>query len=272
MVTRFRPFLWSLFLIIWLGISPLCWGQERERFQIITGVSYSQGDFGTDIKSHTVFIPFTFRYLGNRFDLGLTIPLVYQVSSASVTIINGRPVRISDNPVSDILELLAPGVGDLGLKGRLYLLEDPGMDSFLPAITPFARVKFPTADASEGLGTGEYDYGFGLEVDKQINDFFVFSDFGYTFMGDPPGTNLRDRISAGSGMGYQISRSLSASVAFAWSRSLTSGSDDPMDIITNLSWRATRTLTWTPFVSAGLSDGSPDFGVGFAISYKFGRF
>jgi len=272
MVTRFRPFLWAFVLIIWLTLPTPGWGAERERFQIITGVSYSEGDFGTAINSQTLFIPFTFRYLGDRFDIGLTIPLVYQLSSESVTIINGRPVRVSDDPVSNILELLAPGVGDLALKGRLYLFDDPGIDSFLPAITPFARVKFPTADASEGLGTGEYDFGFGLGLDKQIYDFFVFTDFGYTFMGDPPGTNLRDRIAAGSGIGYQFPRSLSASVAFAWSRALVSGTDDPMDIITSVSWRISRTFTWTPFVSAGLTDGSPDFGVGFAISYKFGRF
>jgi hypothetical protein len=35
-----------LFLIIWLAFSPLGWGQERERFQIITGFSYLEGDFG----------------------------------------------------------------------------------------------------------------------------------------------------------------------------------------------------------------------------------
>ena len=233
MVTRFRPFLWAFVLIIWLTLPTPGWGAERERFQIITGVSYSEGDFGTDINSQTLFIPFTFRYLGDRFDIGLTIPLVYQLSSESVTIINGRPVRVSDDPTSDILELLAPGVGDLALKGRLYLFDDPGTDSFLPAITPFARVKFPTADASEGLGTGEYDFGFGIELDKQINDFFVFTDFGYTFIGNPPGTNLRNRIAAGSGIGYQLFRSLSASVAFAWSRALVTGTDDPMDIITN---------------------------------------
>ncbi|MFB3062314.1 MAG: hypothetical protein ACE10C_13190, partial [Candidatus Binatia bacterium] len=114
-----------------------------------------------------------------------------------------RPIRIRDDPVSNIIDLLAPGVGDLALKGRIYLLDDPGTDSFLPAITPTARVKFPTADASEGLGTGEYDFGLGLELDKQVKNFFLFADFGYTFIGNPPGANLRDQIAAGTGIGYQ---------------------------------------------------------------------
>jgi len=272
MATRFWPFLLALFLIISLAVSPLSWAQEREHFQIITGFSYLEGDFGTGTTAQTIYMPFTLRYLGERFDLGLNIPFVYKDSSAAISIIDGRPIRIRDDPISNVIELFAPGVGDLSLKGRLYLFDDPGTDSFLPAITPTARVKFPTADASEGLGTGEYDFGFGLELDKQVEIFFLFADFSYTFIGDPPGTNLRDQIAVGSGVGYQIFQSLSASVAYAWSRSLVSGTDDPMDIITNVSWRITRTFTWTPFASFGLTDGSPDFAVGFSLSKRFGRF
>jgi len=272
MARRSWPCIWALLIIIWLAFSPLGWGQEREHFQIITGFSYLEGDFGTGTNSQTIYMPFTFRYLGERFDLGLTIPFVYQDSSAAISIIDGRPIRIRDDPISNVIDLFAPGVGDLALKGRIYLFDDPGTDSFLPAITPTARVKFPTADASEGLGTGEYDFGLGLELDKQVKNFFLFANFGYTFIGNPPGANLRDQIAAGTGIGYQILQSLSASVAYAWSRSLVSGTDDPMDIITNVSWRITRTFTWTPFVSFGLTDGSPDFGVGFTISKRFGRF
>ena len=262
----------ALFLIISLAFSPLSWGQEREHFQIITGFSYLEGDFGTGTTAQTIYMPFTLRYLGERFDVGLNIPFVYKDSSAAISIIDGRPIRIRNDPVSNIIDLIAPGVGDLSVKGRLYLFDDPGTDSFLPAITPTARVKFPTADASEGLGTGEYDFGLGLELDKQVENFFLFADFGYTFIGNPPGTNLRDQISAGTGVGYQILKSLSASVTYAWSRALVSGTDDPMDIITNVSWRITRTFTWTPFVSFGLTDGSPDYAVGFSLSKRFGRF
>ena len=272
MVPRFWPFPWALLLIIWLALPTPGWGAEREHFQIVTGFSYLEGDFGTGTTAQTIYMPFTFRYLGERFDLGLNIPFVYKDSSAAISIIDGRPIRIRDDPISNVIELFAPGVGDLSLKGRVFLFDDPGTDSFLPAITPTARVKFPTADASEGLGTGEYDFGLGLELDKQVEKFFLFADFGYTFIGDPPGTNLRDQIAVGTGVGYQILQSLSASVAYAWSRSLVSGTDDPMDIITNVSWRITRTFTWTPFASFGLTDGSPAFAVGFSLSKRFGRF
>ncbi len=272
MVKWIRPFLWALCFVVTVSCTSQSWSQEREHFELITGFSYLEGDFGTDTTAQTVYMPFTLRYLGQRFDVGLTVPFVYKDSSGAISIINGRPIRIRDDPISNVIDLFAPGVGDLYLKGRVYLFDDPGVESFLPAITPTARVKFPTADASEGLGTGEYDFGLGLEVDKQIESFFLFADFGYTFIGDPPGTNLRDQIAVGSGVGYQILKSLSASVSFAWSRALVSGTDDPMDITTNVSWKITRTFTATPFVSFGLTDGSPDYAVGFSLSKRFGRF
>ncbi len=135
--------IWALILIIWLAFPTLGWGAERERFQISTGFSYEQGDFGTGINSKTVIVPFSFRYLGDRFDLGLTIPFVYQDSAQSITIIDGEPERVRDDALSQTLDQVAPGVGDLVLKGRLYLFDDPGLESFLPGIAPFAKVKFP---------------------------------------------------------------------------------------------------------------------------------
>jgi len=166
MARKSWPCIWALFLIIWLALPTPGWGTEREHFQVITGFSYLEGDFGTGTTAQTIYMPFTFRYLGERFDLGLTIPFVYKDSSAAISIIDGRPIRIRKDPISNVIDLFAPGVGDLALKGRIYLFDDPGTDSFLPAITPMVRVKFPTADASEGLGTGEYDFGLGLELES----------------------------------------------------------------------------------------------------------
>ena len=245
---------------------------ERERLEIITGMSYQEGDFGTDVNSTTIIAPFTVRYLGDKFDLGLTIPFIYLDSAEAVTIVGGQPERVRKDPASLVLDQLAPGVGDLYLKGRYYLFEDPGLDSYLPAITPFAAVKFPTANSSEGLGTGKFDYGFGLDFDKQIHDFFLFASTSYTFIGEPSDTNLRDKISVGGGCGYQFLESLSASVELAWSRSLVVDTPDPTDIITSLTWDMTDETSFSPFVSFGLTEGSPDFGVGFAVSHRFLRF
>ncbi len=252
-----------------LAIPAAGWAQEREHWQFKAGATYEEGDFGTTVTTKTLFIPFTLRYLGDRFDIGLTVPFIHQETSQAVTLVDGVPVRVREEEGATEI---ASGVGDLVLKGRAYLIEDPGPASPLPAISPFAKVKIPTADEDDGLGTGELDYGFGLEFDKRIDNVFLFADWSYTFIGDPPRTDLRDRISAGGGAGYYLLSNLSASISLFWSRSVVDGADDPLDLFADLKWRITRTFSWTPFVSFGLTDGSPDVGVGFETSYRFGRY
>ncbi len=279
MERRLWTFIWTLVLITCLASPSASWGEdsadvatdgadvEWERFQFKTGISYEQGDFGTDTTTRSLFMPFTLRYLHDRFDLGVTIPLVYARLPGDITLIDGRPEFVGGDG-SEVQTL--PGFGDVTLKGRIYAFDDPGADSLLPGVAPFFKVKFPTARSD--LGTGEFDYGFGLEFDKQFGNLFLFADAGYTVIGNPPGRGLRDRHSAGGGLGYYLTPDLSAAVSLAWSRSVAPGSEDPADIYIDLSWRITPTVTWTPFASIGLTDGSPDFGVGFEMSYRFGRF
>src|SRR5207302_410503 len=81
----------------------------------------------------------------------------------------------------------AAGFGDLYFKGRYYLLDDAGLDSWVPGLAPFLKVKAPTADADKGLGTGAWDVGFGLEWDKRFREFFLLGDVSYTVIGEPPG-------------------------------------------------------------------------------------
>ena len=104
-------------------------------------------------------MPVTFRYLGEQFDVGMTAGLIYLNTTSDVVIIDGVPTATGrQQRTHDV------GFGDLVFRGRYYALDDPGLDSLVPALTPFLKVKAPTADARKGLGTGEWDVGFGVEL------------------------------------------------------------------------------------------------------------
>jgi len=128
---------------------------EREHFQLKIGPSYDEGDFGTSQKTRTFFFPFTLRYLGERWDLGVTTSFVRLDAPGNVVIVDGQPQNTRG--AAGAREVNS-GFGDMVLKGRYYVVDDPGPDSWLPTLAPFLKLKLPTADENKGLGTGEVDW------------------------------------------------------------------------------------------------------------------
>ncbi len=245
------------------------WTEERERFQLKFGATYDQGDFGTSNTTRTLFTPVTLKYLGERFDVGITGSFVVVDTVGGVTLIDGTPTRTEGALAGRETNA---GLGDTLIKGRLFLVDDPGLESPRPALTPVVKVKIPTADEDKNLGTGETDYGFGLEVDKQLGSFFLFGDASYTIIGNPPGQDLRNRPAASVGAGLKLSNALSVNALLDWRRALVAGKDDPLEVVGVLSIKTSPRTTVSPSVFVGLTNGSPEFGVGFEVSYKFGRY
>lgn len=56
------------------------------------------------------------------------------------------------------------GLGDIVLTAKYQLLKDKGW--FWPNLSARSAIKFPTAEKDDLLGSGEFDYGFGLLMDK----------------------------------------------------------------------------------------------------------
>jgi hypothetical protein len=240
---------------------------EREHFQLKLGAGYDQGDFGTSDTTRSFYAPVTLRYLGERFDVGLTASLIYLDTESSVVVIDGLPTRAErQRRTSEV------GFGDLVFRARYYLVDDPGVASYVPALTPFLKVKAPTANASQGLGTGEWDVGFGLEFDKRFSEFFILGDVGYTFIGDPPGQNFRNRPAASLGIGRYFTPNIAVAALLDWRRSLVKGGEDPLELVGVVQVKVLPTLTLIPYAFAGLTEGSPDFGVGVELSWRFGRY
>jgi hypothetical protein len=244
---------------------PLAVG--REHFQLKFGAGYDQGDFGTRDTTRSFYTPVTVRYLGDRFDVGVTASIIYLDTESSVVIVDGVPT-----PTGKQEHTQSFGFGDLYFKGRYYLIEDKGPQSWVPGLAPFLKVKAPTANADKGFGTGEWDVGFGLEWDKLFREFFLLGDVSYTFMGDPPGQDFRNRPGASIGIGRQLTRELAATVLLDWRRAIVAGHDDAVELNGILQWRLSRTLLFSPYIFVGLTSGSPDFGLGFEVSWKFGRY
>lgn len=283
--------------------------QAAERnWQISFTPSYSHGNFGTNTTSEFIYAPFSIRRLFPKGDISLVIPSVTAITDGRTTVVGNTAFRVDDNGGSNSgsgsggsnddggcsgkgsnvsgkdrvcgtttrtvgQKVTTTGIGDVILRGRYYLVEE---QEYVPLIAVTARFKLPTANASQGLGTGKFDHGYGVEVSKLIGaSWLVFFDGGYNFIGDPDradglGTlGLRNQYWYDVGTGYYLTKDLLASVYFEEYRALRLGLPNARDIFFSSNYRVSAAWRVNGGVAVGLSNGAPDYVISIGTSYRF---
>ncbi len=278
----------SRFLKILLTILAACWGvppqpgeASEDNWQIGLSAYHSSGTYGTGSRTTITSIPISIRRLFDDGDITLIIPYLSVTGDCNVTLLSGVPnqtggtcptrtvVRNGRNVQTQTLNTRTTetGIGDTLLQGRYYVLDEQGL---LPTVALTARIKFPTADASRGLGTGEFDEKFGVQLSKNLAARWVsFADVGYTFVGSPPGVSLRNQWNYDIGLGYALTPNLLGSVYYEYWTAVVSGLQDPQDLYFDLSYKVTQMFRLNAGFLVGLSDGAPDYGVTGGIAIRF---
>src|SRR5262245_1459900 len=87
----------------------------------------------------------------------------------------------------------ASGFGDILVRTETWLVKSgPGNK---PTVSFLADYKWATADESEGLGTGESDYGGGFDYLQPLGKRFqIRGEAFYRFTGSPEGVDFKDRL------------------------------------------------------------------------------
>ena len=96
----------------------------------------------------------------------------------------------------------AQGMGDVELTLTFLALKE---QEYLPAIAVAGEIKFPTASNSQ-IGTGEYDYTPYFIMSKRFGDLDVHANVSYTFLGTPPGVDVRNTWSFALAGDYKLHR------------------------------------------------------------------
>ncbi len=134
----------------------------------------------------------------------------------------------------------------------------------MPAIVPYAKIKFGTASASQGLGTGRNDYEIGVGLDETIGTrIFPFAHLAYRFVGNPPGSNLQNIWTYDLGSSFLVNQRNVLTAMFSGAQSEQPGYAGPADLIVAWNYNVTRAGSGLQlYFDKGLSNGSPDYGVG----------
>ena len=161
------------------------------------------------------------------------------------------------------------GLGDV-VAGITYSY-DPGQTA-LPYVDLSFKVKFPTADEKKGLGTGAFDYILQADIDKTYGKFTPLARVGYRFNGDLEVGNtklpLGDTFSGSLGGQYAVTPSINLGASVDYYEAASEFADDAVEVYSYVRWRATPHVAASLYGIAGLTDGSPDQGVGLQLSFN----
>ncbi|MEM7569806.1 MAG: hypothetical protein AAF337_08420, partial [Pseudomonadota bacterium] len=160
-------------LLIAAGCALAAVPAQADDFSISTGVDVSTGDYGDVEDTDILYVPVSLRYRTGGLSVQAVIPYISVDGPGDVVPGDGgailtdncariqftRPALFDRFCSEDVAPLedrsgSASGLGDIVLVGS-YSLPETVTGDF--DVTFEGRIKLPTADADEALGTGETD-------------------------------------------------------------------------------------------------------------------
>lgn len=245
-----------------------------------TGADYSTGDYGSDVTTEIWSVPFTASYRSDHWTFGLSIPYVRVHGSGNV--IPGTGPVDNTNPLGRGLDQLlggggaapaggrastaASGVGDVVASAgyRLFSSDDR---SFGLVVT--GKVKFGTADVNQGLGTGENDYGVALDTYKTLGKWTPFGGVGWTNYTSSPYIKLDNAVHANAGLDYRLADRDNVGVAYNYRQRIAAGGASQSEVTAYWAHKFNPRLRLQGRATGGMTNGSPDWGIGTSINYSF---
>jgi hypothetical protein len=244
-------------------MTPVGAWAEGVGFAVETGAEYTTGDYGGDQTVEELYIPVTATLDLDRVAFRLTIPFL-SVKAPELSLIDGpdgQPI-VGDGPMTT-----SSGIGDVLVAVTVYdVLVSQGGEL---ALDLTGKIKFGTADADDGLGTGEQDYVVQADWFGFFSRFTAMGTAGYSFRGDPAGYDLRDTFHVSLGGSYPMRDRLTCGAFFDYRESSVPASDAAQELTGWMSTVVGSRARADIYLIAGFGDSSPDWGAGFSFRTMF---
>ena len=230
------------------------------RFRITSGFDFSSGKYGAADATDVLYAPVTLQAVKGPWTLKADVSWI-RVSGPALLLdgsaVGRGPVRASGS---------ASGPGDINLYAR-YSLESLYDKNLFIDLT--GRVKIPTADFKEGLGTGEWDQSVQIDLASALGDLVPFAAIGYRFTGEPAGYVLRDVLYGTLGVQYSWSQGVSTGVYYDVRQSSIPGAAMPQEGTVYANFKISDRLSLNVYGLLGFSKSSPDAGAGTFLTYQW---
>jgi len=233
--------------------------------ELSAGMEYSTGRYGAELPTDISYFPLTARYEAAFWNLRLTLPYVQMTGPGNVV---GANDGLAGFATSTGKRRSAFGQGDatVAVSHDLYASTD---GSLLLDLT--GRIKFGTADASQGLGTGKNDFSLQADMLTGNRDWTLFGSVGHRRMGDTADIDFRNPWFASLGAAHNLNGRTQLSAVYETRQRVTVDGARISEVMVAAAYKLAAAQTLQAYVVKGFAGGSPDWGVGLAINYKVGR-
>lgn len=246
---------------------------EYDGYSLVTGLEYENGDYGTSDSTDLWRVPIGLRYRSGQYTVGIDTSFLSAKSTGTIITSTKRNTMMKTVPSTDLQKITsakpgvnsASGIGDIEMFAS-YRLPTQNDSKFRSYVSLF--YKLGTADADKGLGTGENDYGIEGGLFTRYKEVILTASLGYQVNGDSATINYDNVWYTDLGVIYPVKDDRSLGAILSLSQSATAGYDSPMDITLFLDQELDKKRDLNFYLQFGLSDGSPDFGIGANITFK----
>lgn len=228
-----------------------------------TGFDYSRGKYGSRTLTETTYIPFIAKYESGPWLFKLTVPWLRITGPGNVVGGGGEGVVL---PGGNARRGSASGQGDVVAGVGRTLIESTENGFVLDLV---GKIKFGTADASLGLGTGKNDYALQADAVKTYGRLSALGTLGYKKMGDPAGLDLRNVWFGSVGAAWKFSPTTSAGAMLDFKQASVEGGNRQRELTFYAAYKLGAATRLQGYLVRGLADGSPDLGIGANLSVLF---
>jgi len=254
------------------GFSTLALADDG--FGYSAGIEYSTGKYGNTQSTDITYVPFTLNYAAGRAAFGLTlayisitgpggvIPGMGRISTPGSVMSGGGMFGTQGSTQATTTN---SGMGDVIASAayRLHASEARSLDVV-------GKIKFGTADADKGLGTGENDYAAQLDGRFRLGEAnTLFATAGYKIVGKPAGIVTNNVAYGTLGMDHMLGGGTRIGAMYNAAQSAFATSATLRDVTVYASQNVSGDTTIQVALLKGLADGSPDFGGKLFVSGKF---
>jgi hypothetical protein len=239
-----------------------------DSWRVTGGLDYTSGMYGEARSTEVLAVPMSAKFIHDNWTFRASIPFLYVDGPANVAIVDEG--GSGEGGGGDVIGLPGArrdsraGFGDTTLSATYSFNRLGGTRTYLDVT---GKVRLPTGDENEGLGTGATDFIAESELGHSFKWGGAYVAVGRRFLGDTSRFEREDGWQTNAGLWFTHGRD-ELGAYWSWKQASVRRFDDPQEVGAYVARRITPHWRMQISANAGLSDASPDLGTAISFTYR----